>query len=90
MNASSLFQSSPALADGRYDEDMKLKPLSERFNPRPPSRTGATTLAWPPGTSSEFQSSPALADGRYLIDWILFLPSRSFNPRPPSRTGATG
>ncbi len=59
------------------------------FNPRPPRRTGATSVANTSARLRLFQSSPAPKDGRYTLRLGLARCCHRFNPRPPRRTGAT-
>ena len=89
-----MFQSSPAPKDGRYslcDFVVALGPYG--FNPRPPRRTGATTIT-PADCSSSWVSILARPEGRALRSagtWITG--PRQFQSSPAPKDGryaATG
>src|SRR5579863_10515909 len=83
------FQSSPAPKDGRYLPRRGSIPSRCSFNPRPPRRTGATSVRDSVG-ASVWVSILARPEGRALLQALLFVSETySFNPRPPRRTGAT-
>ena len=59
-----LFQSTPAIADGRTVVAADNDTDTEGFNPRPPSLTGERAVTMPSIKVLMFQSTPAIADGR--------------------------
>ena len=84
-----MFQSSPAIAGGRYLRPPILSAPHRSFNPRPPLRAGATVccLIFPTNVIVSILARPC---GRALHHTSCVPPSmRCFNPRPPLRAGAT-
>jgi hypothetical protein len=86
--ATSSFQPTPVIEDGRTEFCWGTQCFLPRFNPRPPSKTGEPPrLRQLVSSVSVFQSTPVFEDGR-----TARLPPRrqggaSFNPRPSSKTG---
>ena len=86
-----MFQSSPTWSGGCNPlEDQNNRSLSDRFNPHPPGRVGATCLA---GFFEVVEVSIHLT---HLVGWVqppllrvIGHPENSFNPHPPGRVGAT-
>ena len=60
----SLFQSTPAIADGRTRAGGRDGEGQSGFNPRPPSLTGERLTTFRSAILALFQSTPAIADGR--------------------------
>ena len=65
-NPSELFQSTPALAGGRWSRCPPNGCATARFNPRPPLRAGDEMRLQAELEFIQFQSTPALAGGRCL------------------------
>ncbi len=61
-----MFQSTPAIADGRTSGRLCCVRWVSCFNPRPPSLTGEQRQVDLAILIQEFQSTPAIADGRTL------------------------
>ena len=87
-----MFQSTPAIADGRTAAHLCCSHRSRRFQSTPAIADGRTAL--PPNTleqDMQFQSTPAIADGRTLAARPHPKTHEPcFNPRPPSLTGEPG
>ena len=83
-----MFQSTPAIADGRTRDAAKVIFRDKVFQSTPAIADGRTLLdevIWE--HKLLFQSTPAIADGRTTCRATPKIPCWSFNPRPPSLTG---
>ena len=85
---SKMFQSTPAIADGRTDAGRGEAAGREVFQSTPAIADGRTAIAWGiKQYDKAFQSTPAIADGRTSQLVIGQQQLVGFNPRPPSLTG---
>ena len=85
---SKMFQSTPAIADGRTDAGRGEAAGREVFQSTPAIADGRTAIAWGiKQYDKAFQSTPAIADGRTASFGWRAKRTNGFNPRPPSLTG---
>ena len=85
-----MFQSTPAIADGRTGRPSGFALRSSSFNPRPPSLTGEPARAIADKQEIEvFQSTPAIADGRTPYRAAITVAPEMFQSTPAIADGRT-
>ena len=82
-----LFQSTPAIADGRTRQRESLLKHIREFQSTPAIADGRTAAKVESQGRELFQSTPAIADGRTASSHRPSSRRGCFNPRPPSLTG---
>ena len=83
-----LFQSTPAIADGRTRQRESLLKHIREFQSTPAIADGRTAIFRDKVRYAyQFQSTPAIADGRTASSHRPSSRRGCFNPRPPSLTG---